>query len=173
MPSWKKRERRESSAAAVAWLAEASDGKIPIGSTGNPPVLANITSLDGTITVTNGPGTIDLSATSIKGTTTTIGAVTADILTIPLGVIAGTFQLEARVKAYDSVIPSAAGYNLFSTVLTDGITGTLIGNQPIYNESMILEDADAYFVVVGNNAILRVLGVAAITLDWTAETQIT
>lgn len=49
-------------AAAVAWLAEATNGQIPIGSTGNPPVLANITSTDGSVTITNGAGTIDLSA---------------------------------------------------------------------------------------------------------------
>lgn len=47
---------------ALNWLADATNGQLPIGSTGNPPVLGNITSLDGTITVTNGPGTIDLSS---------------------------------------------------------------------------------------------------------------
>lgn len=49
--------------AALNWLAEASNGQIPIGSTGNAPVLGNITSLDGTVTVINGAGTIDLSTT--------------------------------------------------------------------------------------------------------------
>lgn len=48
---------------AIAWLAEASNGQIPIGSTGTPPVLANITSLDGSIVISNGPGTINLSST--------------------------------------------------------------------------------------------------------------
>lgn len=51
-----------STTGAIQWLAAATNGQIPIGSTGNPPVLANITSLDGSITVTNGPGTIDLSS---------------------------------------------------------------------------------------------------------------
>lgn len=47
---------------ALNWLGVATDGQIPIGSTGAAPVLANITSMNGSVTVTNGPGTIDLSA---------------------------------------------------------------------------------------------------------------
>ncbi len=66
--------------AAVNWLAEASNGQIPIGSTGNAPVLANITSSNGTITITNGAGTIDLSATdaiaSYKNITTAMSPYT-------------------------------------------------------------------------------------------------
>lgn len=46
-------------AAAIAWLAEASNGQIPIGSTGNPPVLGQPTSLGGTIAWTFGAGTIN------------------------------------------------------------------------------------------------------------------
>lgn len=43
-------------------LNKSNDGQIPIGSTGNPTVMANITSLDGTVTITNGSNTIDISA---------------------------------------------------------------------------------------------------------------
>lgn len=38
------------------------DGQVIIGSTGGSPAYAYITSLDGTITITNGPNSIDLSA---------------------------------------------------------------------------------------------------------------
>lgn len=41
-------------------LGVASNGQLPIGSAGVDPVLANITSTGGTITVTNGPGTINI-----------------------------------------------------------------------------------------------------------------
>lgn len=51
--------------AALNWLAEASNGQIPIGNTGNPPALGNITSTDGSVSVNNGPGTIDLSVPSL------------------------------------------------------------------------------------------------------------
>lgn len=158
---------------AVQWLAAATNGQIPIGSTGNPPVLANITSLDGSITVTNGPGTIDLSAASAKGTATTVGATTQNLITYPLGGTPGTFQFEARVRAFESTTPAGAGYNLYGTFRTDGATATLIGYQPILNEDAALSDADAYFVASGNNAVLQVLGVTGLTISWSGETEVT
>ena len=161
-------------AAAIAWLGEAADGQIPIGQTGGIPVLANITSLNGTVTITNGPGTIDLSVTNeLVGTATTVGAVTQDVITVPLGGVAGTFQFEARVKAFDAVTPSGAGYNIYATLRTDGVTATLIGNQDVFNEDAALNAADAYFIASGNNAILQVLGVTGLTINWSAETEIT
>jgi hypothetical protein len=159
---------------AIQWLAEATDGQIPIGDTGGVPILGNITSLDGTVVVTNGAGTIDLSvANQFSDTAQTIGAVTADLLTIPLGVVAGTFQFEARVKAFESTTPAGAGYNIYATFTTDGIAATLVGDQPIFNEDAALSTADAYFVASGNNAVLQVLGVALLTIDWAGETEVT
>lgn len=158
---------------AVQWLAEAADGQIPIGDTGGVPVLNNITSLDGSVTITNGPGTIDLSANSASFTATTVGATTQDIITIPLGATPGTFQFEARVKAYEATTPAGAGYNLYGTFTTDGANATLVGYQPIFNEDSALTAADAYFIASGNNAVLQVLGVAALTINWTAESEVT
>ena len=158
---------------AIQWLAEATDGQIPIGDTGGPPVLNNITSNDGSITITNGPGTIDLSAGSASFTATTVGATTQDIITVPLGATPGTFQFEARVKAYEASNPAGAGYNLYGTFTTDGATATLVGQQPVFNEDPALTAADVYFVASGNNAVLQVLGVALLTIDWTAETEVT
>ena len=50
----------EGSTSALTPLGVAGNGQIPIGSVGADPVLANITSTGGTITVSNGPGTINL-----------------------------------------------------------------------------------------------------------------
>lgn len=51
-----------SGASPVTVLGVATDGQLPIGSTGVDPVLANITATDQTLTVTNGAGTIDIEA---------------------------------------------------------------------------------------------------------------
>ena len=51
-----------SGVADVTVLAAATDGQIPIGSTGADPVIGNITSSGGTITITNGAGTINMEA---------------------------------------------------------------------------------------------------------------
>lgn len=53
-------------------LGVATNGQLAIGSTGANPVLANLTSSDSSITITNGPGTINL---------TTSGAVALDFQT--------------------------------------------------------------------------------------------
>lgn len=50
----------EGSSSALTALGVATNGQIPIGSVGADPVLGNITSSGGTITVTNGPGTINI-----------------------------------------------------------------------------------------------------------------
>lgn len=54
----------EGTSSALTALGVASNGQIPIGSNGADPVLANITSSGGTITVTNGAGTINIDVAS-------------------------------------------------------------------------------------------------------------
>jgi len=49
-----------SGVADVTVLAAATNGQIPIGSTGADPTIGNITSSGGTITITNGAGTINM-----------------------------------------------------------------------------------------------------------------
>jgi hypothetical protein len=95
------------------------------------------------------------------------------LLTIPLGSVVGTYQFEARVKAFEATTPAGAGYNVYATFTTDGITATLVGNQDVFNENDVLEPADAYFIASGNNAVLQVLGVTALTINWMGETEIT
>ena len=51
-----------SGATDITPLAEAADGQIPIGSTGNDPVLAVIASAGGTVDITNAAGSINLEA---------------------------------------------------------------------------------------------------------------
>ena len=52
----------ESTSGAFNWTAAPTNGQLLIGSTGNDPVLGNLTSSDSSITITNGSGTIDLKA---------------------------------------------------------------------------------------------------------------
>lgn len=57
--------------AAVTALGAATNGQLPIGSTGANPVLGNLTSTGGTLTITNGPGSINLE-TNNAGTFWTV-----------------------------------------------------------------------------------------------------
>lgn len=71
-------------------LGAASDGQIPIGSTGNPPVLAVPVSTNGSITITPGAGSLDFEVTGGQAAT----SLQVDAATAP-----GT----------DPVLPSASG----------------------------------------------------------------
>ena len=106
-------------------------------------------------------------------TAVTVSNTTANIITVPLGNVAGTFQFEARAKAFEATTPAAAGFNIYATFITDGTTARLVGDQPIFNEDNALMDADAYFIASGNNAVLQVLGETGLTLNWTASYELT
>lgn len=51
----------------VAALSAATNGQLIIGSTGNPPVVAALTSSDSSILIANGAGTIDLTVSGGEG----------------------------------------------------------------------------------------------------------
>jgi hypothetical protein len=139
------------------------------------PVAGNLNILGTNGITTSGAGsTVTISTDTEVGTAETIGAVTADILTIDLGAVAGTVQFEARCKGFEATGPAGCGYNLYGTFTTTGSPGnvaTLVGFQPILNEDASLAAANVTYVASGNNAVLRVLGVAGLTINWSAESE--
>lgn len=109
----------------------------------------------------------------IQGSVTTIGAVTADMITIALGAVAGTFGIAVRLVAFESTTPAGAGYQLIGAFRTDGATATLIGTvDQILNEDAALVAGDATMVVSANNVIVRVTGVAGLTINWAGVAEI-
>jgi hypothetical protein len=159
---------------AIQWLAEATDGQIPIGDTGGVPILANITSTDASVTITNGPGSINLSVNgTLSGSTTTVGAVTGDVLTIPLGATPSNYSFLINVSAFESSTPAGAQYFIVASARTDGASASLVGlPDPTINEDAALVAADCDLIVSGNNAIVRATGVAALTINWSARVQV-
>lgn len=151
-------------------LGEASNGQIPIGSTGNIPVLSTLTAGTG-ISISNGSGSITISgSTANTGNGQTVGAVTADLITLALGATPGTYALSVSIAGFESGTPAGCGYELFGAVRTTGAAATLVGiPDKISNEEAFLAAADADIVVSGNNAIVRVTGVVALTIDWRAD----
>lgn len=100
----------------------------------------------------------------------TIGAVTADITTFPL-TAAGTYTIESRLAAWESTGPNGAGFAINGVVRSNGVTATLIGDSDgFFHSDTALNDADVNIVVSGNNAIVRVTGVAGLTINWGAFT---
>jgi hypothetical protein len=157
-------------AAAIAWLGEAANGQIPIGQTGGVPVLGNITSLDGSVTVTNGAGTIDLSVVgNLSGTATSTNGSTENLITIPLGVTAACYRFTFTIAARDTGTGDGLGYSLEGTVKTDGATATLVAAPFTDNdEDASLLAASIDLVASANSAILQVTGVVGQTIAYKA-----
>jgi hypothetical protein len=163
-----------STTGAVQWLAEATDGQIPIGDTGGVPILANITSSDGSVTITNGAGSIDLSVTDqATGLATTIGAVTADPITFNLGATPGNYNFQARISAYESTTPTGGGLTIISaSVVTTGAAGTLVNPINVSSDlGAVISTASIDVVPVGNTAVFRVTGVATFTIKWVVDIE--
>ncbi len=146
------------------------------GNTGGavgPDGANNIDILGGDgVLIDGNPGTNTLVVSLVgseEGTGTTIGAVTADIITIPLGAVATTYTFEARVAGFESTTPAGCGYQLIAMFRTDGAAATQIGTtERVANEEAALVGANADFVASANNVILRVTGVALLTISWKA-----
>ncbi len=153
----------------ISWLGAATDGQIPIGDTGGPPVLGNITSLDGSILVTNGPGTIDLSANQLSGTATSVNGSTENLVTIPLGVAAACYRFYFQITGRDTATGDGLGYSLEGTVKTNGAAATLVASPFTDNdEDASLLTASIDLVASANNAILQVTGVVGQTIAYRA-----
>lgn len=126
------------------------------------------------ITVKGGPvvgvsNEVDIVLTNrFHGSGTTVGAVTADLITFGLSGTPATFFFNFSTAAFNSSTPAGASYETFSTVSTDGVTATVIGDtDSIAHVQAALMGSVAEMVASGNNAIFRVTGVAGLTINWT------
>lgn len=125
--------------------------------------------------MTSGSGntiTITLDEQVIDGTTTTVGAVTGDVITFPLGAVAGVYTFDCKIAGFDSATPSGAGYTIVGSVRTTGAAAVLLANQAVdsFEEASTATCAGS-LAVSGNNAVFRVLGAAGLTINWKAVAE--
>ena len=111
---------------------------------------------------------VDIVITNrLQGTGTTVGATTADLVTFSLGATPGSYNIEAKVIGFNASTPASTGFTVIGTVRTTGAAGALDGTPdetPI--ESIALITCDVDFIISGNNLIIRVTGVAGLTISW-------
>lgn len=146
-----------------------------VGGVIGPDGAFNINLLTGDgLTSTGNPATNTITFTVdglTLGTGTTIGAVTADVITLNLGAVASTWIIEAKVIGHDAVTPGAVGYNLICVAETTGAAATIIGIQDKYvAEKAGFAPCDSSFVAAGNTIIVLVTGMAGRTLSWKSVT---
>ncbi len=116
----------------------------------------------------SGSNTITVNLTNrLRGTGSTVGAVTADLVTFSLGATPSTYAIDANFCAFEPTTPAGAGYSLFGSVRTTGAVAALVGTpDKINNEDPALAPGNADIVVSGNTVILRVTGTAGLTINW-------
>lgn len=147
---------------------------VPFGSS---PVTPNgsgnitLTSSGETVTITGSTNAINFDVTgTTSGIAQTIGAVTADVITLDLGSTPGTYQFDIRVAAFDSATPLSAGYSVIATVRTTGAAATVIGvPDKVVAEEGALSAGNLSIVGSGNNMIVRALGTAGKTVNWRSQ----
>ena len=137
----------------------------------------NVFGDNGIVTSGQGPGstiTISLEQRTECGGGTTVGAVTADIITIPLGALAATYSFDALIAGKADTADGIGG-NLLGSFKTNGAAASVLDVvDQIYNADLALQTTgDFEFVASGGDVILRVTGVAGFTIEWFACTSIT
>jgi len=102
------------------------------------------------------------------GSGSTVGAVTADLITLAL-TDNTTYILEALIVGRDAGGVEKAAYTVFAGVFRQaaGVATFISGTSPnnIFTSESIAA-ANATFVLVGNNAIVRATGTAGLTWAW-------
>lgn len=145
-----------------------NDGEIIIGSTAGSPEWGEITSLDGSITVTNGSNTIDLSTTGgTMFTVTTNDATPTALVTHAVGANSAV-TMNATVAASRSDFSES----LWGTVVF-GVRRAGAGAIAVETPTSSFNDDSAGAPIItadvnGNNLRLMVTGVAASTWNWKA-----
>ncbi len=105
----------------------------------------------------------------LQGTGSTVGAVTADIITFALSAVAHVYTFDFSIAGFSSGSSEGVGYTLVGSVRSDGATATVLPNQTLDNfEEGALVACTALMVASGNNVILRVTGTAGTTIQWGA-----
>jgi|GEM_PF-5437469 hypothetical protein len=99
-------------------LGVATDGQLPIGSTGANPVLGHITSTGGSIAVTNGPGTINVETVSRTGQVSFFA-----VLSVTQNNVLGPFGVFYTFNGTNVVQNIGGGYNPGTGVFTAPVTG--------------------------------------------------
>lgn len=157
----------------IVSITPLTDGQLVIGRTGLFPVPGNLTSTGGTITVTGGVGTLNVDVVgSMSGTTTTVGAVTGDVITFPIpsGQVA---SFDVLIVGNDAAGTLGMGYSLFACARNPSGTAILVGVPDlIVNEDGADSAAGATLIVSGANAIVQVTGVTGKTINWKATARI-
>lgn len=165
--------------AALVWTANPTDGQLLIGSTGLVPTLGNITSTGGTITVTNGPGTINLDlsggglaidqiavdASTAPGTNPVLPAGSGQVTITGAQVATGT--IGANVIRTDSLAANSLTIEIQRTTSAAATDSTLNGVSH-FDSARFTVDANGFVSLNGSGVAQTITGDSGGALSPTA-----
>lgn len=111
------------------------------------------------------PNTLVISETT--GFISTVGVASADVLTIPLGAVQGTYIFDIRLAMTEPATGLGGAYTIQGGMRTTGALAALIGAidfQQYEDAALITSDFD--LITFLNSAVVTVTGVAGRTLNW-------
>ena len=137
--------------------------------------VLNVLADDTTVNNTNGIATSGSGSTvtvlytnRVQGTSTSVGAVTSDIITFVPTVI-GTYAFEFRVAGYNTTSSLGTAYSVFTGFRYDGVNSNITGTpDTLDNEEGTMSACDITALASGSSIILRATGYAAQTINWSA-----
>jgi len=161
------------------YLGASSSPSVPTsfaGDSGTATPAANVLTIDaldtqdnndnGVVTEASGSTVTLLLTNRLQSTVTTIGATTADIITLDLGASAAVYRFSFEVVGRDTATGDAIGYSIKATLKTDGAAATEIdADYQDKDDDTSLAAASVDVIASGNNAIVRVTGVAGQTIS--------
>ena len=87
-----------------------------------------------------------------------------------MGSTPGVYVVEGRIAAFNTTDTAGAGYFFVGAARTTGVTGVEVAVQYTNDlEEAAMAAADIDFVVSANNIVIQVTGIAAKTINWSAE----
>ena len=136
-----------STGGAIVELGQATNGQIPIGSTGNAPVLATLTGTTNQINVTNSAGAITLSLPQFIATTSTptFNAMILSGVSPSLTVTNGTYSMQFE---YYSAGNAFEIYSINGTIPLNfvGFSGCSFNQGVTFNNGATLNNGGVYLV---------------------------
>lgn len=139
------------------------------------PAANNINLFSGDVTTNNDNGiqttasgsTVTVQLTNrIQAGVTTADATLTDVIafTLPLS---GTYVFDIEIAAFNQTDTLAAGYSMFTTIRSDGVTAVKVGSEDkIVNEEGAMSACNVFTAVTGNQVQFQVQGIAAKTIKW-------
>lgn len=129
----------------------------------------SVTNDDG-ITTTGSGSTVTIFLTNrVQGRIITTDATDQTLISFALSASAASYTFDIQIAAYDVTDDLASGYSIFGTIKSLSSVASIIGTpDKIVNEEGAMSACQANLVVSGNNAIIRVNGLAGKTINWNA-----